>query len=50
MTGAPVCAYDLRAGVALIIAGAFGTTIVGVDHVERGYEDIVTKRAISGGY
>ena len=46
LTGAPVCACDLRAGVALIIAGlsAKGTTIIdGVDHVERGYEDIVTK-------
>ncbi|MDE6107332.1 MAG: UDP-N-acetylglucosamine 1-carboxyvinyltransferase, partial [Oscillospiraceae bacterium] len=46
LTGAPVEACDLRAGAALIIAGlaAQGITEVGqVQHIERGYEDIVHK-------
>ena len=48
LTGAPVCACDLRAGAAMIIAGlcASGTTEVDqVYHIERGYEDIVSKLA-----
>lgn len=46
LTGARVTASDLRAGAALIIAGlmAHGTTeIAGVEHIERGYEDITGK-------
>lgn len=46
LTGAPVQACDLRAGAALIVAalGAHGKTeIGGVYHIERGYEDIVSK-------
>ncbi|NLC58412.1 MAG: UDP-N-acetylglucosamine 1-carboxyvinyltransferase [Armatimonadetes bacterium] len=46
LTGARVTASDLRAGAALIIAGlmAHGTTeIAGVEHIERGYEDIAAK-------
>lgn len=46
LTGARVCACDLRAGAALIIAGllADGTTEVeDVYHIERGYEDIAGK-------
>ena len=46
LTGAPVEACDLRAGAALIITGlsAQGITEVGqVQHIERGYEDIVHK-------
>ena len=46
LTGARVTASDLRAGAALIIAGlmAHGTTEVsGVEHIERGYEDVVGK-------
>ncbi|MDR0248247.1 MAG: UDP-N-acetylglucosamine 1-carboxyvinyltransferase [Oscillospiraceae bacterium] len=46
LTGAPVSACDLRAGAAMIIAAlaASGrTTIEGVRHIERGYEDIVDK-------
>lgn len=46
LTGAPVCACDLRAGAAMIIAGlaAQGTTeIEQVYHIERGYEGIVEK-------
>ncbi|SIS41148.1 UDP-N-acetylglucosamine 1-carboxyvinyltransferase [Salimicrobium flavidum] len=44
--GASVKASDLRAGAALVIAGlmAEGTTeISGVEHIERGYENIVEK-------
>lgn len=46
LTGAPVKATDLRAGAALIIAGlaAHGETEVGgVEHIQRGYDDIVAK-------
>ena len=46
LTGAPVRACDLRAGAAMVIAGlaAEGTTEIDhIHHVERGYEDIVTK-------
>ncbi len=44
LTGAWVHAGDIRAGTALVLAGlmAEGTTrITGVEHIERGYEDIV---------
>lgn len=46
LMGAPVKATDLRAGVAMIIAGlaASGTTeIEEIHHIERGYEDIELK-------
>ncbi|MGP4059183.1 UDP-N-acetylglucosamine 1-carboxyvinyltransferase [Halobacillus litoralis] len=46
LQGAKVKATDLRAGAALVIAGlmAEGTTeITGVDHIERGYDNITTK-------
>jgi len=46
LTGAAVEACDLRAGAALIIAGlaAQGSTVIGqIQHIERGYEDIVRK-------
>ena len=46
LMGAPVRATDLRAGVALVIAGlaAVGTTEVeDIFHVERGYEDLEKK-------
>ncbi|WP_234122005.1 UDP-N-acetylglucosamine 1-carboxyvinyltransferase [Clostridium hydrogenum] len=46
LTGAPVCALDLRAGVAMIIAGLAAdgyTTISQIEYVERGYEDIINK-------
>jgi UDP-N-acetylglucosamine 1-carboxyvinyltransferase len=44
LVGAPVRAPDLRAGVALVLAGlvAEGETLVtGARHIERGYEDLV---------
>ena len=46
LRGASVCAHDLRAGAALIIAGlaAEGTTKVqNIHFVERGYENIIEK-------
>ena len=46
LTGATVCAHDLRAGAALVIAGlaAEGTTYVEHIHfIERGYENLVEK-------
>ncbi len=48
LTGAPVTATDLRAGAALIIGGLVAegeTEISGVDHIDRGYEDIAGKLA-----
>ena len=46
LTGAPVCACDLRAGAAMIVAGLAANGVTEVDqiyHIERGYEDIVGK-------
>lgn len=46
LTGAPVTATDLRAGAALICAGMAAegeTEITGVEHIDRGYENIVGK-------
>ena len=46
LTGAPVKASDLRAGVALIIAALMAegdTEIEDIYHIDRGYEDIVEK-------
>lgn len=46
LSGAPVCATDLRAGAALIIAGiiADGTTeLSNLEHIDRGYENIEMK-------
>jgi len=44
LSGAPVKAPDIRAGAALVLAGltAEGETIIsGVEHIERGYDDLV---------
>jgi UDP-N-acetylglucosamine 1-carboxyvinyltransferase len=49
LSGAPVRAPDIRAGVALVLAGlaAEGTTVVsGAHHIRRGYEDLV--RSLQG--
>ena len=46
LTGAPIKAWDLRAGAAMVIAGLMAsgnTEIEAVHYIERGYEDIVTK-------
>ncbi|UFT98970.1 UDP-N-acetylglucosamine 1-carboxyvinyltransferase [Radiobacillus kanasensis] len=46
LEGAKVKASDLRAGAALIVAGLMAdgiTEITGLEHIDRGYEDIVEK-------
>jgi len=46
LRGAPVKAYDLRSGAAMVIAGlcAQGTTeIENIEYIDRGYEDFVGK-------
>ena len=46
LTGAPIQAYDLRAGAAMVIAAlaAHGTSEISqVQYIERGYEDIIEK-------
>ncbi|EIA21493.1 UDP-N-acetylglucosamine 1-carboxyvinyltransferase [Listeria fleischmannii] len=51
LSGARVTATDLRAGAALVIAGllAEGTTeILGVEHIERGYGNIIQKLSALG--
>ncbi|WP_241713636.1 UDP-N-acetylglucosamine 1-carboxyvinyltransferase [Sulfoacidibacillus ferrooxidans] len=51
MTGAKVHATDLRAGAALVLAGlvAEGETIVtGLEHIDRGYSDLVGKLRMLG--
>ena len=51
LKGADVCANDLRAGAALVIAGlsAEGTTKVGNIHfIERGYENLIGKLTAVG--
>ncbi len=51
LTGANVTARDLRGGAALILAGLTAegeTTITGLKHIERGYEDIEKKLAQIG--
>ncbi|MEN2768426.1 UDP-N-acetylglucosamine 1-carboxyvinyltransferase [Ornithinibacillus xuwenensis] len=44
LKGAVVSASDIRAGISLILAGMVAkgqTYITGVEHIERGYEDVV---------
>ena len=46
LSGAPVCATDLRAGAAMVVAGltAEGETIISnLTHIERGYERLESK-------
>lgn len=46
LTGAPVTATDLRAGAALVVAAlaAEGASeIIGVEHIDRGYECLIDK-------
>jgi UDP-N-acetylglucosamine 1-carboxyvinyltransferase len=52
LSGAPVMASDLRASVALVLAGlvANGTTEISrVYHLDRGYEEIEKKLSLVGG-
>ena len=49
--GATVCAHDLRAGAALVIAGLAADGITHVEHIhfiERGYEHIIRKLTALG--
>ena len=51
LAGATVCARDLRAGAALVLAGlsAEGETIVtDIKHIDRGYEHIEEKLSLLG--
>ena len=51
LMGAEVMSTDLRAGAALVIAGLAAegrTEISGIEHIDRGYEDIVGKLASLG--
>jgi UDP-N-acetylglucosamine 1-carboxyvinyltransferase len=44
LSGAPVKAHDIRAGAAMVVAGlaAEGETVIsGVNHIDRGYDDLV---------
>lgn len=46
LTGSEVCATDLRAGASLVLAGLAAkgcTTVAGVHHIERGYENLDQK-------
>ena len=49
--GATVCAHDLRAGAALVIAGLAADGVTSVEHIhfiERGYEHLVRKLTALG--
>jgi UDP-N-acetylglucosamine 1-carboxyvinyltransferase len=51
LSGAPVRAPDIRAGAALVVAGlaAVGETVItGVEHIDRGYDDLVGRLAALG--
>ena len=51
LNGATVCAHDLRAGAALVIAGLAAEGITHVEHIhfiERGYEELVAKLSALG--
>lgn len=51
LSGAPVRAHDIRAGAAMVVAGLAAdgeTTISGVHHIDRGYDDIVGRLSSLG--
>lgn len=51
LSGAPVRAHDIRAGAAMVVAGLAAegeTTISGVRHIDRGYDDLVGRLAAVG--
>ncbi len=51
LSGAQVRAVDIRAGVALVVAGLVAdgqTEIYGIEHIERGYQSIHTRLASLG--
>ncbi len=48
LTGTDVVAHDIRAGAAMVVAGLAAegvTTITGVHHIDRGYDDLVGRLA-----
>ena len=48
LSGCPVLATDIRAGAALVIAGLAAdgvTSIAGIEHIDRGYADLVADMA-----
>ena len=52
LTGAALCASDLRAGASLVVAGlmAEGTSIIeNLQHIDRGYENFEEKIKLLGG-
>ena len=53
LSGAPVRAHDIRAGAAMVVAGlaAEGETLItGVDHIDRGYDDLVGRLSAVGAH
>jgi UDP-N-acetylglucosamine 1-carboxyvinyltransferase len=53
LSGAPVRAPDIRAGAALVVAGLCAegtTTISGVHHIDRGYDDLVGRLSALGAF
>jgi UDP-N-acetylglucosamine 1-carboxyvinyltransferase len=51
LSGAPVRAPDIRAGAALVVAGLAAegeTSVAGVHHIDRGYDDLVGRLAALG--
>ncbi|MDP9463443.1 MAG: UDP-N-acetylglucosamine 1-carboxyvinyltransferase, partial [Actinomycetota bacterium] len=51
LSGAPVRAPDIRAGAALVVAGLAAegeTSVSGVHHVDRGYDDLVGRLVAIG--
>ena len=51
LSGAPVRAHDIRAGAAMVVAGLAAdgvTTVSGVQHIDRGYDDLVGRLAAVG--
>ncbi len=51
LSGAPVKAPDIRAGAALVVAGLAAegvTTVAGVHHIDRGYDDLVGRLVALG--
>ncbi len=51
LSGAPVRAPDIRAGAALVLAGLVAdgeTTVAGIEHIDRGYEDFAGKLVALG--
>jgi UDP-N-acetylglucosamine 1-carboxyvinyltransferase len=51
LVGGPVVSHDIRAGAAMVVAGLAAegtTTITGVHHIDRGYDDLVGRLARVG--